>query len=76
MKNSYTYGALNRLEQAVNGKGEAAAYEYNRLGHRVGKTITSATEPATPDPHGQAQRTKPGPGDKNPVHHRPDKRLP
>ena len=36
LKNSYTYGALNRLEQAVNGNGEAAAYEYNGLGHRVG----------------------------------------
>ncbi len=37
IKNQYLYGALNRLEQAVNGKGEAAAYEYNGLGHRVGK---------------------------------------
>ena len=36
LKNSYTYGALNRLEQAVNGNGEAAVYEYNGLGHRVG----------------------------------------
>lgn len=37
IKDRYLYGALNRLEQAVNGKGEAAAYEYNGLGHRVGK---------------------------------------
>ena len=37
IKNRYLYGALNRLEQAVNGRGEAAAYEYNGLGHRVGK---------------------------------------
>ena len=36
LKNSYTYEALNRLEQAVNGNGEAAVYEYNGLGHRVG----------------------------------------
>ncbi|MBP3457578.1 MAG: hypothetical protein J6K58_00020, partial [Lachnospiraceae bacterium] len=49
MKNSYTYGALNRLEHAVNGKGEAAAYEYNGLGHRVGKT----TKTAAPDPMGR-----------------------
>ncbi|MGN0130946.1 MAG: RHS repeat domain-containing protein, partial [Lachnospiraceae bacterium] len=61
MKNSYTYGALNRLEQAVNGKGEAAAYEYNGLGHRVGKTITSATEPATPDPMGRLKEQSPDP---------------
>ena len=38
MKNSYTYGALNRMEQAVNGNGEAASYIYNGLGFRVGKT--------------------------------------
>ena len=37
IKNQYLYGALNRLEQAVTGKGEAAAYTYNGLGHRVGK---------------------------------------
>lgn len=39
LKNSYTYGALNRLEQAVNGNREAATYEYNGLGHRVGKVV-------------------------------------
>ncbi len=39
VKNQYLYGALNRLEQAVNGKGEAAKYQYNGLGHRVGKII-------------------------------------
>ncbi len=39
IKNQYLYGALNRLEQAVNGKGEAASYQYNGLGHRVGKVI-------------------------------------
>ena len=37
IKNQYLYGALDRLEQVVTGKGEAAAYEYNGLGHRVGK---------------------------------------
>ena len=39
IKNQYLYGALNRLEQAINGKGEAAKYQYNGLGHRVGKVI-------------------------------------
>ena len=33
----YVYGALNRLEEAVNGVGKAAKYQYNGLGHRVGK---------------------------------------
>ena len=31
------YGALNRLEEAVNHAGKAAKYQYNGLGHRVGK---------------------------------------
>ena len=37
IKNRYLYGALDRLERTVTGKGEAAAYTYNGLGHRVGK---------------------------------------
>ncbi len=44
LKNRYTYGAINRLEQAVNGKGEAASYTYNGLGHRVGKRIGPETK--------------------------------
>ena len=40
MKNQYVYGAINRLEQAVNGSGAKANYLYNGLGHRVGKEIT------------------------------------
>ncbi len=44
LKNRYVYGALNRLEQAVNAKGETALYTYNGLGHRVGKT-TGAIHP-------------------------------
>ena len=43
IRDRYLYGALNRLEQAVNGKGEAATYTYNGLGHRVGK-MTGAME--------------------------------
>ncbi len=43
IKDRYLYGALNRLEQAVNGNGEAAAYTYNGLGYRVGK-VTGAME--------------------------------
>ena len=37
IKNSYIYGAINRLEQAGNKNGNAAKYIYNGLGHRVGK---------------------------------------
>ena len=40
VKNQYVYGAINRLEQAVNGSGAKANYLYNGLGHRVGKEIT------------------------------------
>ena len=47
IKNRYVYGALNRLEQAVNAKGETALYTYNGLGHRVGKTTGILP---TPDP--------------------------
>ena len=51
LKNHYVYGALNRLEQAVNAKGETALYTYNGLGHRVGKTTgtlpTLSTQPTT-----------------------------
>ena len=31
------YGALNRLEEAADQAGKAAKYQYNGLGHRVGK---------------------------------------
>ena len=37
VKNRYVYGALNRLEEAVNATGQTAKYQYNGLGHRVGK---------------------------------------
>ena len=37
MTQQYVYGALNRLEEVVNGAGKAAKYQYNGLGHRVGK---------------------------------------
>ena len=33
----YVYGALNRLEEAVDQAGKAAKYQYNGLGHRVGR---------------------------------------
>lgn len=39
MKNRYVYGALNRLEEAVNSAGQTAKYQYHGLGHRVGKEI-------------------------------------
>ena len=45
VKNQYVYGAINRLEQAVNGSGAKANYLYNGLGHRVGKQETENQEP-------------------------------
>ena len=44
LKNRYTYGAINRLEQAENGEGEAASYTYNGLGHRVGRMTGPETK--------------------------------
>ena len=39
LANAYHFGALNRLEQALNHEtGLKAAYRYNGLGHRVGKS--------------------------------------
>ena len=47
--NQYHFGALNRLEKAVNHQtGEASTYQYNGLGHRVGKTIGTPIEPNLP----------------------------
>ena len=36
-KKQYVYGAINRLEEAVDAAGKQARYQYNRLGHRIGK---------------------------------------
>ena len=36
-KKQYVYGAMNRLEEAVDVAGKQARYQYNGLGHRVGK---------------------------------------
>ena len=36
IQNEYVYGAINRLEEAWNAKGEVSRYIYNGLGHRVG----------------------------------------
>ena len=36
-KKQYIYGAMNRLEEAVDAAGKQARYQYNGLGHRVGK---------------------------------------
>ena len=45
IKNIYAYGAINRLEQATNDKGEIAKYLYNGIGNRVGKQMgTMPTE--------------------------------
>ncbi len=44
IRNQYIYGALNRLERAVNGKGEATNYQYNGLGYRIGKQEGRVTD--------------------------------
>ena len=36
-KKRYVYGAMNRLEEAVDAAGKQARYQYNGLGHRGGK---------------------------------------
>ncbi|MCB7291372.1 RHS repeat-associated core domain-containing protein, partial [Mediterraneibacter faecis] len=36
-KKQYIYGAMNRMEEAVDAAGKQARYQYNGLGHRVGK---------------------------------------
>ena len=46
--NRYIYGAINRLEEAVNAKGERAQYHYNGLGYRVGKEIKGVNIPKAP----------------------------
>ena len=47
--NQYHFGALNRLEKAVNHEsGEASIYQYNGLGHRVGRTVGASIEPMLP----------------------------
>ncbi|MCL2425568.1 MAG: DUF6531 domain-containing protein [Oscillospiraceae bacterium] len=41
LENQYTFGALNRLEEALNhGTGMGATYKYNGFGHRVGQSIS------------------------------------
>jgi len=45
VRNEYLYGALNRLEEARNHKGEIARYTYNGLGHRIGKQTGQAEMP-------------------------------
>ena len=50
VKKQYVYGALNRLEEAVDKNGNAARYQYNGLGHRVGKQIGNINpEPGIPE---------------------------
>ncbi|MBD5494786.1 MAG: RHS repeat protein [Lachnospiraceae bacterium] len=44
LKNRYVYGSLNRLEQAVNGRGDSALYAYNGLGHRTGRETNRGRE--------------------------------
>ena len=50
VKKQYVYGALNRLEEAVDKNGNAARYQYNGLGHWVGKqTGNMNPEPGMPE---------------------------
>ena len=51
--NQYLYGALNRLEKAVNAEGIQASYQYNGLGYRTGKRIKESL----PDPEKQIRYT-------------------
>lgn len=43
VRDEYTYGAINRLEQMTNFKGQTARYIYNGLGYRVGKELQNDT---------------------------------
>ena len=43
-KHRYIYGALNRLEEALNRNGERARYDYNGLGFRVGKEVQNISQ--------------------------------
>lgn len=44
LRNQYTYGALNRLEEAGNQSGQRARYDYNGLGFRVGKEVQNSSQ--------------------------------
>ena len=49
LTHEYEFGALNRLERAFNyEKGLGASYQYNGLGHRVGKEEGTSLEPVLP----------------------------
>ena len=49
LTNQYHFGSMNRLEQAFNHeKMLGAAYQYNGLGHRIGKVEGTALEPIPP----------------------------
>ena len=45
IKNEYLYGAINRLEEAWNAKGEVSRYIYNGLRHRVGRETGTCQMP-------------------------------
>ena len=47
VKDEYTYGAINRLEQMTNFQGQTACYIYNGLGYRVGKELQNGTLSST-----------------------------
>ena len=45
MKNTYEFGAFNRLSKATNADGNTAIYDYNGLGFRVGKQTADNLNP-------------------------------
>ena len=66
----------------MNGNGEAASYQYNGLGYRVGKTEGKLRPEAAKhlegslDPPEPAKSLKAGTGENHPLHHRPNKGIP
>ena len=45
IKNTYEFGAINRLTKATNATGQIASYYYNGFGHRVGKQVADNLSP-------------------------------
>ncbi|MCL2426881.1 MAG: DUF6531 domain-containing protein [Oscillospiraceae bacterium] len=45
IKNTYEFGAINRLTKATNAMGQTANYDYNGFGFRVGKQVNDNLNP-------------------------------
>ena len=46
LKHTYEFSPLNRLTKSANAAGQAADYEYNGLGFRIGKQVSYDVNPA------------------------------